>query len=119
MTKLKDEPRQRVIQEYVPGKQVTLAHIVAGPTNDLYRKLGLAEDSFDALGIMTITPSEGVIIAADIATKAGAVEIGFLDRFGGSLLLCGDVASVEAAVRGVLVYFGDTLHYDTVEMTRT
>ena len=47
------------------------------------------------------------------------MEIGFLDRFGGSLLLCGDVASVEAAVRGVLVYFGDTLHYDTVEMTRT
>lgn len=119
MTKLKDEPRQRVIQEYVPGKQITLAHVIASPQRSVYLKLGLDEDMGDAIGILTITPSEGVIIAADIATKAGAVEIGFLDRFGGSLLLCGDVASVEAAVRGVLAYFGDILHYDTVEMTRT
>ena len=30
---------QRTIQEYVPGKQVTLAHIVANPTPDIYEKL--------------------------------------------------------------------------------
>ena len=68
---------------------------------------------------MTITPSEGVIIAADIATKAAAVELGFLDRFGGSLLLTGDVASIGAAFTEVLAYFDAVLHYATVEVTRS
>jgi ethanolamine utilization protein EutS len=113
------ETKQRIIQEYVPGKQVTLAHVIASPQQGLYLKLGLDEDSGGAIGIMTITPAEGVIIAADIATKAAAVEIGFLDRFGGSLLLTGDVASVDMAFTRVLAYFATTLQYATVEMTRS
>lgn len=119
MSKIADEPRQRVIQEYVPGKQVTLAHVIASPQRSLFAKLGLDEQAGDSLGILTITPSEGVIIAADIATKASAVDIGFLDRFGGSLVLVGDVASVEAALRGVLAFFDGVLRYDAVEMTRS
>ncbi len=113
------EPKQRVIQEYVPGKQITLAHVIASPQQGLYLKLGLADEARGAIGILTITPSEGVIIAADLATKAAAVDIGFLDRFGGSLVLVGDVASVEAALRGVLAYFDEVLHYASVEMTRS
>jgi ethanolamine utilization protein EutS len=31
---------ERMIQEYVPGKQVTLAHLIANPGKDLYKKLG-------------------------------------------------------------------------------
>ena len=38
------ESKQRVIQEYVPGKQVTLAHIIANPNEDIYKKLGLVLD---------------------------------------------------------------------------
>lgn len=114
-----DEQKQRVIQEYVPGKQVTLAHVIASPQKDIYLKLGLDDTAAGAIGIMTITPSEGVIIAADVATKAADVEIGFLDRFGGSLLFTGDVASVEASLRAVLDYFEDVLHYTSVELTRS
>ncbi|WP_035076498.1 BMC domain-containing protein [Maridesulfovibrio zosterae] len=113
------ETKQRIIQEYVPGKQVTLAHLIASPHKDIYLKLGLDTDAAGAIGIMTITPSEGVIIASDVATKAAAVEIGFLDRFGGSLLLLGDVASVEASLRAVLDYFENILHYSSVELTRS
>ena len=114
-----DNPKQRIIQEYVPGKQITLAHLIAGPNKSIYMKLGLDDESSEAVGILTITPSEGVIIAADIATKAAAVDIGFLDRFGGSLLLTGDVASVEASLHAVLDYFKDALRYDCVTLTRT
>lgn len=92
-------PTERMIQEYVPGKQVTLAHLIANPGKDLFKKLGLP-DAVSAIGILTITPSEASIIACDIATKSGAVEIGFLDRFtgargaGGDCLLHGaDVAA--------------------------
>ncbi|MCW7753362.1 BMC domain-containing protein [Desulfobotulus sp. H1] len=82
-------------------------------------KLGLDEEVGDAIGILTITPSEGVIIAADIATKAASVDIGFLDRFGGSLVIVGDVASVEASLGAVLDYFDTVLRYALVEMTRS
>ncbi len=119
MTQYADEPKQRIIQEYVPGKQVTLAHVIARPHRGLSAKLGLAAETSEAMGLLTITPGEGVIIAADIATKAAAVEIGFLERVEGSLLLVGDVASVEAALREVVAYFKDVLRYASVELTRS
>ena len=70
-------PTERMIQEYVPGNQVTLAHLIANPGKDLFKKLGLP-DAVSAIGILTITPSEASIIACDIAPKSG-------DRFSRSL----------------------------------
>ena len=49
------EDKQRVIQEYVPGKQTTMAHLIANPKEDLYTKLGVITENRGALGIMTIT----------------------------------------------------------------
>lgn len=111
--------KQRIIQEYVPGRQITLAHLIANPHRDIYLKLGLDERASGAVGILTITPPEGVIIAADIATKAADVEVGFLDRFGGSLLLVGDVASVRASLNAIMDFFGQTLHYDLTAITQS
>lgn len=109
---------ERMIQEYVPGKQVTLAHLIANPGKDLYKKLGLSETA-SAIGILTITPSEASIIACDIATKSGAVEIGFIDRFTGAVVLTGDVSSVEYALRQVARSLGEMLHFTTCQVTRT
>lgn len=116
---IQETPKQRLIQEYVPGKQITLAHVIASPIPDICVKLGLDDGDRSALGIINFTPPEGVIIAADIATKSGNVSIGFLDRFGGSLLIQGDVASVETALQSVLNYFSTVLKYTTAQMTRT
>ena len=84
--------KQRVIQEFVPGKQVTMAHLIANPMPGLYKKLGVIGNPSGALGIMTITPSEAAIIGADVASKAANVEVVFVDRFNGSLVISGDVA---------------------------
>ena len=111
--------KQRIIQEYVPGKQVTLAHLIANPNPDIYKKLGVIGDHTGALGIMTITPSEGAIIGSDIATKAADVEIVFVDRFNGSLVIGGDVASVEAAVKDVLRVLENLLQFTPTRITRT
>lgn len=61
----------RMIQEYVPGKQVTLAHLIANPGKDLFKKLGL-QDAVSAIGILTITQPERVIrrIAASHGNNA-------------------------------------------------
>ncbi|MEA4903007.1 BMC domain-containing protein [Desulfitobacterium sp.] len=109
--------RRRIIQEYVPGKQVTLAHIIASPVSDLYERLGIEERG--AIGILTLTPSETAIIAADIATKASDVEIGFLDRFTGSLVISGDVASVESAMTAINDTLENLLLFTPAKVTRT
>lgn len=114
-----EESKQRVIQEYVPGKQVTLAHIIANPNEDIYKKLGLVLDKKDAIGILTITPSEASIIATDVATKASNVSLGFIDRFSGSVVISGDVSSVESALNDVLEVLGNMLNFSSTKITRT
>ena len=111
--------KQRIIQEFVPGKQVTLAHVIANPNERLYAKVGLEPGHADSLGILTITPSEAAIIAADIATKASNVEIGFVDRFSGSLLILGRLSDVESAVDGIVANLRDVLGFAIPPVTRT
>lgn len=87
-------------------------------TADLFKKLGLP-DAVSAIGILTITPSEASIIACDIATKSGAVEIGFLDRFTGAVVLTGDVSAVEYALRQVTRTLGELMRFTACPITRT
>ncbi|MTI80329.1 MAG: BMC domain-containing protein [Firmicutes bacterium] len=117
MSFVDESDKKRIIQEYVPGKQVTLAHIIASPVQGIYERLGLEE--IGAIGISTLTPCETAIIAADIATKASDVEIGFLDRFTGSLVIFGDVASVETAMVAINETLGKLLGFTPAEITRT
>lgn len=113
------EEKQRIIQEYVPGKQVTLAHVIANPDANLFRKIGAREAVRAALGILTITPSEAAIIAADLAIKAAQVEILFVDRFSGSLVISGDVSNVEAAVKEILNVLQNVLGFSASAITRS
>ena len=53
------EDKSRMIQEYVPGKQITLAHMVTRPKASVYKKLGLPDDYHDAIGIMSHYPVRG------------------------------------------------------------
>jgi len=109
--------KPRVVQEYVPGKQVTLAHLIANPKKELCEKLGLVDSS--AIGILTITPSEAAIVAADVATKAAAVQIGFMDRFTGSLVLVGTVSNVEAALQQVTNFLAEKLGFTVCQLTKS
>ena len=68
---------------------------------------------------MTLTPSEASIIAADVATKASDVRLGFIDRFSGALVIVGDVSSVEAAIREALRVLTEVLDFSRTEVTRT
>jgi ethanolamine utilization protein EutS len=108
---------QRVIEESVPGKQVTIAHVIASPMTDIYERLGI--DDKGAIGILTITPYEAAIIAADVATKTADVEIGFLDRFTGSVVITGDVQSVETALNAVNDTLKNLMDFMTAPITRT
>lgn len=116
------ENNMRIVQEYVPGCQVTLAHIIASPDKLLYQKLGL-DPSVDyeraAIGVTTVTPSETAIIMADIAMKSSAIKLGFVDRFSGSLIFTGTVSEVEAAMEASMDYVKDKLNYTVCQITKT
>lgn len=112
-----EESIQRVIEESVPGKQVTIAHVIASPMPDIYERLGI--DDKGAIGILTITPYEASIIAADVATKTADVEIGFLDRFTGSVIITGDVQSVDTALKAVNDTLKNLLGFMIAPITRT
>ena len=112
----------RIIPEYVPGRQVTLSHIIASPDAILYEKLGLdprLDYEKSAIGITTVTPSETAIIMADVAMKASGVNLGFVDRFSGSLIVTGTVSQVEEGLDAVNRYVRDRLGYEVCEITKT
>ncbi|GAC22277.1 ethanolamine utilization microcompartment protein EutS [Paraglaciecola arctica] len=108
---------ERIIQEYVPGKQVTLAHLLANPTEELCKKVGV--EHAEAIGILTLTPGETAMIAGDVATKFASVEIGFLDRFSGALVLTGSIGAVSEALDAVLNTLQTILGYRVCPATKT
>lgn len=116
------EGKMRIVQETVPGKQVTLAHIIASPDEVIFTKLGL-DPTVDyeqaAIGILSMTPSEISVIAADIANKSSHVDMGFIDRFSGTLIITGRISNVQSAIKSILSYLETHLGFTICEITRT
>ena len=116
------QDKMRIVQELVPGRQITLLHIIANPDSILYQKMGL-DPSLDynkaAIGVLTVSPAETAVITADIALKASGADLGFVDRFSGTLIITGSVSEVEASFNAIAEYFRDRLHFTVCEVTRT
>lgn len=122
LEQLSEKDKLRIIQEIVPGKQITLAHIIAGPDPIIYKKLGLNPEldyNKAAIGIITMSPSETAVIGADICMKTSNVDLGFVDRFSGTLIITGLVSDVDASIRAVLDYSRDKLGFAVCEITKT
>lgn len=112
----------RIIQEIVPGRQITIAHVIANPDEILYQKLGLdpaGNEKKGAIGIVTITPAETAIIIADVALKASGVTLEFVDRFSGTLLVTGSISEVESGLFALLQYTKETLGFTVCGVTKT
>lgn len=115
----------RMTRVRVPGKEVCLAHILNPSQACIYQNLALhigvheGEDhTGESIGLIRFTPWEAVVVAADIAVKSAQVEIGFMDRFCGSLIITGGLSQVETAVREVVRFFGEELGFHTCEVHR-
>ena len=112
----------RIVQELVPGKQISIAHIIANPDKILYKKLGLdpaVDYTKSAIGIVTISPAETAIIIADVAIKNSGAEIGFVDRFSGTLIVTGTVSQVQEALESLCNYCKDVLGFTVCDVTKT
>ena len=119
---LPTEGKMRIVQELVPGKQITMAHVIASPDAIIYKKLGLdpsVDYSKAAIGILTMSPAEVSVIAGDLAIKTANVELGFVDRFSGTLIITGRIAEVTASIEDILKYTKEHLGFTVCEITKT
>ena len=114
----------RLVRVRVPGREISLAQLIGTSQRELYQNLGLhigthlGEDhTGETIGILNLTPWESTIAAADVAMKSGQVELGFLDRFSGTVILLGSHAEVKSALEQVLLYFREELHFNVCPLT--
>ena len=118
--------RLRMTRLRVPGKEVCLAHIITPTDPAIYQNLALhigvheGEDHRgETIGIMRVTPWEAIVVATDVAVKAAHVEVGFMDRFSGALIITGGFSQVMTAVEEVVRFFRDELHFDVCKIHRS
>ena len=110
----------RLTRVRVPGNEVCLAHVITPSDACIYQNLGLhigvheGEDHRgESIGLIRFTPWEAVVVAADVASKSADVQIGFMDRFCGSLILTGGLTEVQTAVEEVIRFFKEVLEFKT------
>jgi len=116
----------RMTRMRVPGKEVCLAHVIASSDRCIYQNLGLhigvheGEDhTGEAIGMVRFTPWEAVVVAADVAMKSADIQIGFMDRFCGSLIVTGGLTEVQTAVEEVVKFFGEELGFHTCSIHKS
>ena len=117
--------RLRMTRVRVPAKEVCLAHVLNPSEERIYHNLALhigvheGEDhTGEALGLIRFTPWEAVVVAADVAVKSADVQLCFMDRFCGSLIVSGKLTEVQTAVESVVEYFGE-IGFGTCEIHRS
>lgn len=114
----------RLVRLNVKGKEVTLAQLIGVSDRRIYENMGLhigvhaGEDhTGESIGLLHITPEEATIAAADIALKNANVQIGFLDRFRGSVILLGGRADVRSALESIIDFFRNELNFTVCDIT--
>ncbi len=118
--------RLRITRVRVPGREVCFAHVFTPNDKAIYENLALhigvheGEDHRgESIGMIRVTPWEAIVVAADVAVKAAHVEVGFMDRFCGTLILTGRLSEVLTAVEEVVRFFRETLKFDVCEIHRS
>lgn len=116
----------RMTRVRVPGKEVCLAHVISPSDKSVYQNLALhigvheGEDhTGESIGLIRFTPWESVVVAADIAVKSANVQICFMDRFCGSLILSGRLSDVQTALEAVVRFFDEELGFAVCDVHKS
>lgn len=116
----------RMTRVRVPGKSIDFAHVFTPSDPSVYQNLALhigvheGEDhTGESIGIIRITPWEAIVVATDVAAKAADVEVGFMDRFSGALIILGGLSQVLTAIEEVVRFFRDELNFNVCEIHKS
>lgn len=106
----------QMISEEVSGKCINLCHIIKNPDDKVTEKLSI---EVSPLAIVSISPGETAIIVADYLSKSAALEVIFIDRYLGTVLVVGEIGALETACTGVLKMLHGELAFEEAELTRS
>lgn len=116
----------RMTRVRVPGKEVCLAHIITPSDPCIYQNLALhigvheGEDhTGEALGLIRFTPWEAVVVATDVAPKSADIQVCFMDRFCGTLIISGMLSDVQTSVESVVKFFGEELGFSVCKVHKS
>ena len=116
----------RMTRVRVPGTSIDFAHVFTPSDPSVYQNLALhigvheGEDhTGESIGIIRITPWEAIVVATDVAVKAADVEVGFMDRFSGALIILGGLSQVLTAIEEVVRFFRDELNFNVCEIHKS
>lgn len=116
----------RMTRVRVPGKEVCLAHIINPSDSCIYQNLALhigvheGEDhTGETLGLIRFTPWEAVVVAADVAVKSANVQVCFMDRFCGSLIISGMLTDVQSSIESVIKFFDEELGFHVCKIHKS
>lgn len=116
----------RMTRVRVPGKSIDFAHVFTPSDPSVYQNLALhigvhegENHTGESIGIIRITPWEAIVVATDVAVKAADVEVGFMDRFSGALIILGGLSQVLTAIEEVVRFFRDELNFNVCEIHKS
>lgn len=116
----------RMTRVRVPGKSIDFAHVFTPSDPSVYQNLALHigvhegdDHTGESIGIIRITPWEAIVVATDVAVKAADVEVGFMDRFSGALIILGGLSQVLTAIEEVVRFFRDELNFNVCEIHKS
>ena len=66
-----------------------------------------------------MSPAESAIIAADISLKSAGIEIAFIDRVSGTLVITGTISDVDVALKSLIYYCKEELSFTICSVTKT
>ena len=114
----------RTVRVRVVGKERSLARRIGVTDRRVEENRGRhigthlgGDHTGQAIGLLHLTPWEATVVAADVAMKSGNVELGFLDRFSGAVILLGSRAEVKSALEHVVEFFRTELGFTVCELT--
>ncbi len=113
----------RSVQVTTVAKEIAFAHLLGSPDDIVFINLaldiGFHEGTMPegSLGIFHMSPPEAVVIAADLAVKSASVDIGFMDRFSGTLILTGPRPDVEHAMYEELDFFSEEMGFTVCDIS--
>jgi len=106
----------QMISEEVAGKCINLCHIISNPDVQVTKKLSV---DVSPLAIISVSPGEAALIVADYLSKNGVLEVIFIDRYLGTVLVAGKISALETACTGVLKLLHGKLAFEKAEITHS
>lgn len=107
---------RHIISEEVSGKCINICHIISNPDVRVTQQLSLEVSPF---AIVSVSPGEAAIAVADYLSKSGSLDVMFIDRYLGTVLVTGSIGTLETTCKSLLRWLHEKMAFARAELTQS